>query len=174
MKSWLSILLLRPIFLLKAILTKFIIWHHDNLLINYFYWENIFKINSGSRSIVYPIYIDPPLSALDWWLSAWHSSTNILIFFIALPGIVKRTNFFKVFIDYLACVNDQPSANNTSRLIEEDAQREKTKSCAKSRDKITFVWHSAKLQFGETSKRCFIDSTPQVELSWRKLTWEVT
>ena len=54
-----------------------------------------------------------------------------------------------------------------------NAQREQKKSHAGSCDDTTDIRRSEKLQFRETSKKCSINSTLQVELSWRKIMWEV-
>ena len=47
----------------------------------------------------------------------------------------------------LADVNDQLSANNSTRLIWGDAQHEQKKSRAGSRNNTTDIWCSKKLQF---------------------------
>ena len=50
---------------------------------------------------------------------------------------------------------------------EGDAKREQKMLRAGSREYIMDIWRSKKLQFEGTLKRCLIDSTPQIELSWR-------
>ena len=52
-----------------------------------------------------------------------------------------------------------------TRLIEGNAQREQKKSHDGLCDDTKDIQRSKKLQFGETSKRCSINSTPQVEFS---------
>ena len=62
--------------------------------------ENPWGVDPGSGLAVYPIHIDPPLSASNLLLSAQYGSTSIHIFSRAFFWIVERPNLFKILLDH--------------------------------------------------------------------------
>ena len=60
---------------------------------------------------------------------------------------MKRAGWPIEFGVFIIVKRGQASNNNTTRLIEEDAQHEWKKSCNGSRDHITDIWHFEKMFF---------------------------
>lgn len=64
-------------------------------------WENIYRVDPGNRLVVYLIHINLLPNNFNLYSSAWHSSTGTHIFAQASLLIVKHTDLFKIFINYL-------------------------------------------------------------------------
>ena len=77
----------------------------------------------------------------SWYGSGKSSFALIRKFFWLFLGFVL------ILVKYIYLSNGQPSANNTTRLIKENAQREWKKSCVASRNNTLASWHSKKLRF---------------------------
>ena len=54
---------------------------------------------------------------------------------------------------FIIFINGQPSTNNTTGFIEENAQRKQKKSCDVSYNNIIVIWRSNKLCFWKNLKK---------------------